>query len=159
MYSNTQKKLVAEYGNWISQWTWSHFGTFTFGRISSASNCEHHWNAFVNSLERYTRGRIGWVRATEGRWSGCGKPHIPLHYHALLVYKNVPPTGVAQAIWHSKSGDSKVEIFDPTLGAAWYISKMFPFSDFDYEVGGLEYFLDSLTPDSEETQSGKPILT
>jgi hypothetical protein len=63
-----------------------------------------------------------------------------LHYHALLKYQNVPdPEGVA-ALWKSKAGDAKVEVYDPGGGAAWYIAKMFPYEGVNYDMGGLEHF-------------------
>lgn len=140
MNIETEVNQSAIYGNWIHQWPWDHFATFTFGRVLSPSTCEHHWKAFIDSLERYTRGRTGWIRATEGRWSGCGKPYIPLHYHALLIYKNPPAPGAVEAMWGSKSGDGKVEIYDPARGAAWYVTKMFSYNDYDFDLGGLEHF-------------------
>lgn len=119
MYTNKQKADVENYGNWISHWPWQMFGTFTFGRPLSRPTCEHHWIEFVNCLGRYTRGRVGWIRATEFfRWSGCGKPHIPLHFHTLLIFENTPDPITMEAMWWSKSGSAKVEIYNPEQGGA-----------------------------------------
>jgi len=96
MYSAQQSNLVSAYGDFISQWPWDHYGTFTFGRQLSQSRCLQHWDDFIDSLGRNTRGRVGWVRADEQRWSGYGSPEIPLHFHALLKYQNMPtPEAVA----------------------------------------------------------------
>jgi hypothetical protein len=111
-------KPFSAYGDFISQWPWDHYGTFTFGRQLSQSRCLQHWDEFIDSLGRNTRGRVGWVRADEQRWSGYGSPEIPLHYHVLLKYENVPaPEGVA-ALWKSKAGNAKVEIYECARGAA-----------------------------------------
>lgn len=158
MYTNRQKTDVENYGDWFSQWNWHMFGTFTFGRVLSESTCNHHWNEFELSLQRYTQGRVGWIRATELRWSGCGKPHIPLHFNALLAYENPPAPGVVEAMWWSRSGQAKVEIYDPERGASWYIAKMFPYDDFNYEIGGHDYLLKLLQRDSQESQPDKSLV-
>lgn len=157
MNTETEAYQLPDYASWIHRWPWHHFATFTFGRVLSPSTCEHHWKTFINSLERYTRGRIGWLRVPEGRWSGCGKPYISLHYHALLIYKHPPAPGVVEAMWGAKSGDAQVEVYDPGRGAAWYITKMFPKNDCDFDLGGLEYF--PVPGDqSQDSDSEKPVI-
>jgi hypothetical protein len=83
---------------------------------------------------------VGWVRADEQRWSGYGRPEIPLHYHALLKYQNVPAPEAVAAVWKSRAGDAKVEVYGSGGGAAYYIAKMFPYADTKYDLGGLEHF-------------------
>jgi len=83
---------------------------------------------------------VAWVRADEKRWSGCASPEIPLHYHALLKYQHVPAAEDVAGLWKAKAGDARVEVYDPSEGAAWYIVKMFPNEDMNYDMGGLEYF-------------------
>ena len=96
MYSANQSSLVSAYGDFFSSWPWDHYATLTFARQLSESTCLHHWDEFINSLGRLTHGRVAWVRADERRWSGYSRPEIPLHYHALLKYQNVPaPEDVA----------------------------------------------------------------
>ena len=80
----------------------------------------------------------GW--ADEQRWSGYGSPEIPLHYHALLKYQNVPAPEAVAALWKAKSGDAQVEAYNAGGGAAYYIAKMFPYEDTRYDMGGLEHF-------------------
>ena len=141
MYSVQQSHLVSAYGDFISQWPWDHYAAFTFGRQMSQSRCIRHWDDFVDSTGRLTRGRVGWVRADEQRRSGYGSPEIPLHSHALLRYQNVPAPEAVAGLWKSKAGDAQVEIYDPARGAAWYLAKMFPYEDTRYDLGGLEHFI------------------
>ena len=89
---------------------------------------------------RLTRGRAAWIRADERRWSGYTSPEIPLHYHALLKYQNVPAPEAVEAQWKSRAGDARVEIYECARGAAWYVAKMFPYEDTRYDLGGLEHF-------------------
>ena len=61
MYSAQQSNLVSAYGDFISQWPWDHYATLTFGRKLSQASCLRHWDDFIDSLGRNTRGRVGWV--------------------------------------------------------------------------------------------------
>jgi len=107
----------------------------------SDSTCLRHWDEFIDSLGRLTHGRVAWVRADERRWSGCASPEIPLHYHALLKYQNVPAIEAVAGLWKTRAGDARVEIYDPGEGAAWYMAKMFPYEDTRYDMGGSEDFV------------------
>ena len=140
MYSVDQSSLVSAYGQFFSAWPWDHYATLTFARQLSESTCLRHWNEFTDSLGRLTHGRVAWVRADERRWSGYASPEIPLHYHALLKYRNVPDPEDVAGLWKARSGDAKVEIYDAGGGAAFYIVKMFPYEGMNYDMGGMEYF-------------------
>ena len=98
------------------------------------------WDQFIDSLGRLTHGRVAWVRADEQRWSGCASPEIPLRYHALLKYRNVPAPDEVVGLWRSRAGDAKVEAYRAGGGAAFYIATMFPYGDTRYDIGGLEHF-------------------
>ena len=39
-----------------------------------------------------------------------------MHYHALLKYQNVPAPEAAAALWKSRAGDAKVEVYSPGRG-------------------------------------------
>jgi hypothetical protein len=64
---------------------------------------------------------------------------VPLHYHALLKYKNVPPPEAVAALWKAKAGDAQVEVYR-SGGGAVYIAKMLPYDGTGYDMGGLEHF-------------------
>jgi len=140
MYSDQQCNLVASYGAFLAQWPWDHYATLTFGRHLSESRCLAHWDEFIDSLGRLTRGRVAWVRADERRWSGYTSPRIPLHFHSLLKYQHVPEPEAVAALWKAKAGDAKVEAYHSGGGAAWYVAKMVPCEDSGFAMGGLEHF-------------------
>ena len=140
MYSVDQSSLVSAYGQFFGAWPWDHYATLTFAGHLSDSTCVRHWNDFIDSLGRLTRGRAAWVRADEQRWSGYASPEIPLHCHALLKYQNVPAPEAVAALWKSRAGDAKVEVYGSGGGAAYYLAKMFPHEDTHYDLGGLERF-------------------
>ena len=140
MYSVDQSSLVSSYGSFFGSWPWDHYATLTFARRLSDSTCLRHWDEFIDSLGRFTRGRVAWVRADERRWSGCASPEIPLHYHALLKYQHVPAAKDVAGLWKARAGDAKVEIYDAGGGGSWYMAKVFPYEGMNYDMGGLEYF-------------------
>jgi len=71
-------------GEWLREFPWQLFVTLTF-RITVGRECArktyHDW---IVANERLHRGPIGWIRGEEYRWSGCGMPAVPRHFHALL---------------------------------------------------------------------------
>jgi hypothetical protein len=123
MYSADQSSLVSAYGQFFDTRPWDHCATLTFGRRLSETSCIRHWNDFISSLGRLTHGRVAWVRADERRWSGYASPEIPLHYHALLKYPNVPATEAVAGLRKATSGDARVEVYDGGGGAAFYIAE------------------------------------
>jgi len=151
MYSTQQSNLVSAYGDFFHQWPWDHYATLTFGRQMSEARCLHHWDDFIDSLGRLMHGRVAWVRADEKRWSGYASPAIPLHFHSLLKYQNVPASEAVSALWKSKAGDAKVEAYASGGGPAWYIAKMFPYEDTRYDMGGLEHF-------ARSSESGRQLV-
>jgi hypothetical protein len=150
MYSIEQSNLVSAYGGFFAQWPWDHYATLTFGRQMSETRGIYLWGDFIDSIGRLTHGRVGWVRADEQRWSGCGSPEIPLHFHSLLKYQHVPAPEAVAALWKSKAGDAKVEVYRSGGGAGYYIAKMFPHEDTRYDLGGLEY-----SPPSPESHGSR----
>lgn len=126
-----------------------HYATLTFGRQLSETRGIHLREDFIDSVGRLTHGRVGWVRADEQRWSGCGTTDIPLHFHSLLKYQHVLAPEAVATLWKSKAGDAKVESYRSGGGAGYYIAKMFPYEDTHYDLGGLEYF----TPSPESRRS------
>ena len=144
MYSTQQANLVSAYGGFFHQWPWDHFATLTFARKQSQANCVRHWNEFIESLNCITRGRVGWIRSDEKRWSGCGRPDVPLHFQALLKYWKRPKPEVVEALWKARAGDAQVEAYlrggASGGGAAWYLAKQFPYEDTRYDLGGLDHF-------------------
>jgi hypothetical protein len=153
MYSAQQIQLISSFGEFFSLWDWDQYATFTFGRHMSPSGSVRQWNDFVNALGRTSNGPVGWVRADEQRWSGYGRPAVPLHFHALLKYRNVPAPEAVAGLWKARAGDAKVEVYRAGGGAGLYMAKMFPFKDSHYDLGGLGHFPRS--EDSPIRGSGK----
>ena len=124
MYDACQSSQVAKYGEFFYQWPWDHFATLTFTKSGSLPHSIATWNWFIDRLGRITRGRVSWVRGDEVRWSGCGKPQIPLHFHSLLLFQHPPGPQTVAELWKTQVGDAQVKQYDPAKGAAWYTSEL-----------------------------------
>ncbi len=57
-----------------------------------------------------------------------------------MRYQKVTTPEAVAALWKSRAGDAKVEVYDPGRGAAWYLAKMFSYEDTRYDLAGLDYF-------------------
>ena len=140
MYTAHQLELVGGYGDFLHRWPWDHYAAFTFSRPGSQSGCVRTWHRFIDRLGRLTRGRVGWIRTDELRWSGVGKPEIPLHYHALLMFQRPAAPQAVADLWKSRAGDAYVEPYNPGKGGAWYESKLLVYPTGNWDLGGLEFF-------------------
>jgi hypothetical protein len=104
----------AAYTEFLKQFGWSHFATFT-AATSSDDRLLHRLPQAIRQLERVAQGpvRAFWVRER----GACGTPHL----HVLLT----GTAGIAceriDRAW--RIGRADVEIYDPTRGAVFYLTK------------------------------------
>src|SRR5712671_4141245 len=77
-------KDLSAYVAWLQPVPWQLFATFTFAWQVSDPQALKVFREFINRLERSARGPVVFVRGDEKRYSGCGMPGSPRHFHALL---------------------------------------------------------------------------
>ncbi len=123
-YSTVTPELKECWGHLLSElahWQW--FFTMTFRNRVGLWAAQRRWSLFWTEFQRLT-GRLDWVRVTEYQhWRG-----VP-HYHALV-------TGLPDYYWHSEqvrlpaeemandiAGFTRILVYDPSLGAAHYLTK------------------------------------
>src|SRR5437588_11266156 len=73
------------YVSWLRPLPWSLFATLTFAWHVSDARAVGVFEEFVNRLERFIRGPVAFVRGDEKRFSGCGMPGAPRHFHAVFA--------------------------------------------------------------------------
>lgn len=139
-YAPGQKEYVAALGKFTSQWSWQMYGTFVFERERTYASAVTVWKDFVNRLERETRGRLAWIRGDEGRWSGCGGPSIPLHFHSLMLFANPPTIGRVSDLWSFLAGRSHIVPYNLGKGVPWYVVKLACYPPYSYDLDNLQYF-------------------
>lgn len=76
---------LAVYISWLRPVPWQLFATFTFAWQVSDPQALKVFREFTNRLEGFLRGPVVFVRGDEKRYSGCGMPGAPRHFHALLT--------------------------------------------------------------------------
>jgi hypothetical protein len=135
------------YVAWLRKVPWQLFCTFTFAWRVSDAQAVRVFKEFVNRLERSVRGPIGFVRGDEKRFSGCGMPGAPRHFHALLAAHRGLKQQVVADLWMSMAGrrengaGANVRIYDANLGGLAYVLKFINEPDGDWELRNIDLFL------------------
>ena len=138
--------LVA-YGEWLKQIPWQLFCTFTFAWPVSDMQAVKVFHEFINRLERGIRGPVAYVRGDEKRFSGCGMPGAPRHFHALLAAHRKLDRNMVAGLWMNMAGRRKngagadVRIYDPTLDGLAYVLKFIDQPGNDWDLQNLDLFL------------------
>src|SRR5581483_9712002 len=78
-------EILHAYGEFLKEFRWQLFCTFTFAWPVSDVQADRVFKAFIDRLEAKTGGCLGYVRGDEKRFSGCGMPASPRHFHVLMT--------------------------------------------------------------------------
>jgi len=115
----SSRNVTQAYGEWLQSWCWDWWVTLTFRHQVTPRQAHRIWKWWLHSLEKTVQGKVHYVRATEiQRFRG----DIP-HYHALLLgVKNEPPS-VWEGVWYQCGGLTEIELYNPELGATYYLAK------------------------------------
>lgn len=124
-----------EWGRWLSDgWDWSWFVTLTFdpGKVAKGTRTlwgwgatDRAWDQFIAHVTPSARGGQGlsgqlwWVRGREPHHNSGGT-----HFHALIG--GLPSTVSRRDAWEwckARFGMNRIEPYDPTRGAAHYLTK------------------------------------
>jgi len=128
-------QTVQDYGTFFAGFAWQIYGCGTYRTAQSGDSAVGIFHAFHRRLRSSINSRIAMIAVPEKRYSGCGAPAIPLHWHFFMsgpqhlshtLLKN------AQTIWTAKYGDAKIEPYDATMSGAYYLAKGARENDFDY---------------------------
>lgn len=138
-------RIERHYGEWLSGYAWTHWLTLTVDpsrgtrggkrRLGRAGICsrsaEGVRRAFRNELIRYaekvSRSRVAFAYTVE-QGVGGDNPHI----HALLFVPETMEGDRLSRAW--RHGRATAERYDPTRGAAFYLSKTFWRTGADWDV-------------------------
>jgi len=135
------------YVAWLRPVPWQLFCTFTFAWQVSDQQALRVFTEFVSRLEKSLRGPVALVRGDEKRFSGCGMPGAPRHFHAVMAaHRRLNRHWVAD-VWMSMAGrrengaGADVRIYDPDLDGLAYVLKFIdePLGDWDFR--NLDLFL------------------
>jgi hypothetical protein len=138
---------LKHYIEWLRQVPWQVFCTFTFAWSVSDAQGERVFATFVDRMERTLRCPLTYVRGDELRFSGCGKPAAPRHYHVLLAAeRNLEPSWVG-SMWTALAGErvngaaAHVREYDPTRNAIAYTLKLINQTHGNWSFKNLDLFI------------------
>jgi hypothetical protein len=141
------------YAAFFRQVPWQLFSTFTFAWEVSDAQADGVFSGAIHSIEKHYRSDVGFVRGDEKRFSGCGKPASPRHYHALLACAAPLSIKYVADLWMSKAGHrsdgagAKVETYDPNKDGVSYVLKHINQPGGDWTLGKNLYLFLPAKPD------------
>jgi len=109
----SRRRLIAEWGDFLSSLRWTHFCTLTFEYEASVSSA-------FRSLKRFAR-RVG--RKAQVRWFAVAERGVAglVHLHVLLDVPGQLSPDHLVGEW--RVGRVEVEEYDSSRGAGYYLAK------------------------------------
>lgn len=109
------RRARSAWGPWLDQWHWTHYATLTFAMAVSQDTARSAATVWLDQLDRMAGSRVGHFAVIE--MDASGQPHI----HALLCDWGGLTCKDVRSLWGW--GFTKVDYFDPSKGAAFYVTK------------------------------------
>lgn len=105
-------------GDWLAEFEWDYFGTFTFSRPRRSSGIEPvtRWWTYMAAGCPSVSGRA----FIADEYHACGER---FHVHALLQSDPTAHQDYLWGSWRKHWGRERILRFDPRKGAAWYAAK------------------------------------
>jgi hypothetical protein len=145
--TNRSQCDLRAYVNWLERIPWQIFCTFTFAWQVSDPQAVKVFGEFVARMERFLCGPMVILRGDEKRFSGCGMPGAPRHFHALMAaHRRLDPRSVADQ-WMCVAGRRKngagadVRAYEPSLGGLAYVLKFINQPMGDWDLRNIDLFL------------------
>jgi hypothetical protein len=141
--SKCPKQLTA-YEKWLRVVHWQLFCTFTFAYQVSERQAQGIFTEFVARAEKYLRAPLVFVRGEEFRYSGCGKPGSPRHYHVLMTSSRALDGAWISALWEQMAGTriqgagADIRPFDPSKSGIAYVLKLMGENNGDWSFANLD---------------------
>jgi len=129
------ERLQAELGEWLSEFEWSCWCTWTFDERfgpsgPSPDRCLVHTRRF---LEQLPGPDVGYFIAVERGTGGR------VHSHGLLRFKDEWAPS-RKAVWHgwkTRYGRNRILPYDGDLGAAFYVAKYITKEPLGWDIRGV----------------------
>jgi hypothetical protein len=144
---SSHRHVTEGYQEWLQRVPWQLFCIFTFAWPVSDMQAIGVFHEFIDRLEKRIRGPITYVRGDEKRFSGCGMPGAPRHFHVLLAaHRRLDRQWVAQQ-WMALAGRRKngagadARVYDASLGGVAYLLKFINQPQGDWDLGNVDLYL------------------
>jgi hypothetical protein len=110
-----EKALRHVWGAWLQGFAWDHVATLTFGLAPTLNTASRALQSWLRRLARNAQRRVACFHSIERGGSGF------LHVHALTVGTSILRIEQLDAAW--PSGITRIEVYDASRGAPWYVTK------------------------------------
>lgn len=119
--NNSNSQVKEAWGKFLStQFDWDLFATLTFRDNVTERLANTRFKNFIRTMRHRTGHRSEFIRVTEyGKWNRA-KPH----YHCLIGNaKDIRRLGMVDWWWGQGYGIARVEKYDSSKGAGYYLGK------------------------------------
>lgn len=129
----TNTTVARSLAEWLRNSPWTHVCTLTFNKEITESVAVARFHRWIRMLERANQGYVDWLYVVESTYAG--RPHI----HVLLGNTtHLSNEYISQKWGYRLNGRSRVEAYNPKLGAAYYVTKHAGTAEaWDYSVKSL----------------------
>jgi hypothetical protein len=147
-YAGSGTSLPEEYARWLSSFPWQWFVTLTFAY--QVSDCQAHaiFQKYISQVEVTLHSPIIYVRGDEKRFSGCGLPGAPRHYHLVMASATELDCQWMRQRWEALAGKRQngagadFRPYKPELPGLAYIFKTVDRDGGDWSFRNLDLFVD-----------------
>lgn len=166
--SASDLQVRSDFAGWLKTLPWQLYTTLTFAYERSNASADRVLREYLNYVEKSMHAPVSCFigkecdPANKKRWSGCGMPASPVHFH-LLMGSAVPlDSGHIRKTWHRYGGRGKyqdsadVRPYDPeyelhhaaaSINAADYVTKYMVHPEWHWR----EHRLELMVPDRPES--------
>jgi len=143
----SRAQIAVHYEQWLKRVSWQWFVTLTFAYQVSDQQANKIFLEYIDRVERHLRAPIAYVRGDEKRYSGCGKPGAPWHYHLVMASTASLPAAWMRATWEAMAGrrqngaGGNFRRYDPERGGIGYLLKMIKHDHGDWTFRNLDLVL------------------
>lgn len=110
--------LADGWGDFLGGFGWDWFVTLTFEGDVKTFTARNRCNAWLKSLEKAAEQPVAWFRGDE-----YGERFGKFHMHLLIGGVEHLHRFTWMERWHARNGIARIFPFDPSRGAAYYVSK------------------------------------
>jgi hypothetical protein len=114
-YLSLARMAQTAYGDWLNERDWHHFLHLTFRYSVSGEMAARRFRVWETRLKRDAGLELSWFYAAERKADGL------IHIHALVHGSAQAGGQVLRSAW--VNGFSKVSVYEPSRGAAHYVTK------------------------------------
>jgi len=129
--SESPKSLRDTWAEWLNEYAWDWWCTFTFRDNVTAKTANKKWYKWLRIAENELNEALGYFRVTETQ-----KARQVLHFPALMLNVKQLRRLTYMDHWNRIAGYARIYAYQKTQGAEHYLTKYISKELSDYKFGG-----------------------